>query len=552
MPSVATDAELVRRYLAGDQRALGDIYERYGDRVYDMCFAMLRSADDAADAYQDTFLTAANKLGQLRDTERLRSWLYSVARNQCRARLRARKRSTPVDDAGVDVATDVDMTADLGRDELRALMTEASAGLNEREREILELHMRHELEGEELADVLGVSVQNAYKLVQRVRDRVERSLGSLLIARHGRRDCAELDDLLASWDGEFDPLWRKRISRHIDDCSTCTRRRAGLMDPGGLAGAFPLQPVPDAAKTALQAALLDAARPRHEIRRWRRNGFPAATRRVPKLLLGVVATGTLFVGGLAGGLAVAELVDQPSSQLETVAPATTSTLPPATTSTTAAPVTTTLPPASTTTTTVASATTTLPPAATTTSSTTTIPTVAPATTSPPTSTVAPSSTTTTTTTAAPTTTTTTAVPTYPTTPTTTTTTTTAPALPNDTEAPQIRSVSQTPSGKSNPVYEKGCSGSNVIEVTVDAVDNVAVDSVVVTFTDVGSGTIPTGTLNLSPNATGLWTRAFSVPYGTLPAGADTVLEFSAVAYDAAGNMSTRKEATAGTYVFSCR
>ena len=40
---------------------------------------MLRSGDDAADAYQDTFLTAANKLDQLRDTERLRSWLYSVA-----------------------------------------------------------------------------------------------------------------------------------------------------------------------------------------------------------------------------------------------------------------------------------------------------------------------------------------------------------------------------------------------------------------------------------------------------------------------------------------
>ena len=76
MPTTATDTELVRQYLAGDQRALGDIYERYGDRVYDLCFAMLRSGDDAADAYQDTFLTAANKLDQLRDTERLRSWLY--------------------------------------------------------------------------------------------------------------------------------------------------------------------------------------------------------------------------------------------------------------------------------------------------------------------------------------------------------------------------------------------------------------------------------------------------------------------------------------------
>ena len=70
MPTTATDTELVRQYLAGDQRALGDIYERYGDRAYDLCFAMLRSGDDAADAYQDTFLTAANKLDQLRDTER--------------------------------------------------------------------------------------------------------------------------------------------------------------------------------------------------------------------------------------------------------------------------------------------------------------------------------------------------------------------------------------------------------------------------------------------------------------------------------------------------
>ncbi|NDH10506.1 MAG: RNA polymerase sigma factor, partial [Actinobacteria bacterium] len=52
MPTTATDTELVRQYLAGDQRALGDIYERYGDRVYDLCFAMLRSGDDAADAYQ--------------------------------------------------------------------------------------------------------------------------------------------------------------------------------------------------------------------------------------------------------------------------------------------------------------------------------------------------------------------------------------------------------------------------------------------------------------------------------------------------------------------
>ena len=485
MPTTATDTELVRQYLAGDQRALGDIYERYGDRVYDLCFAMLRSGDDAADAYQDTFLTAANKLDQLRDTERLRSWLYSVARNQCRARLRARKRSTPVDDAGVDIGTEVDMTADLGRDELRTLLTEASAGLNEREREVLDLHMRHELEGEELADALGVSVQNAYKLVQRVRDRVERSLGSLLIARHGRRECAELDALLGSWDGVFNPLWRKRISRHIDDCSTCTRRRAGLMDPGGLAGAFPLQPAPEAAKTALQAALLDATRPAHEIRRWRRDGFPAAPRRIPKLLFTAVAGGTLVVGGLVGGLAVTELIDRTDPQLETVAPVGT------TTSTTSTPATTTLP---------------------------------------------SSTTTTTTTTAAPT---------------TTTTTTTTTTVPIDTEAPTINSIAPTPTGKSTPVYEQKCGGIEVAVVTVDASDNVGVALVKATFTDVVSQSGATGTIELLTDGTGIWTGSFVFPRGTIPPGSDTILQFTARAFDAAGNESAIATARPNTYLFAC-
>ena len=514
MPPTATDTELVHQYLAGDQRALGDIYERYGDRVYDLCFAMLQSGDDAADAYQDTFLTAANKLDQLRDTERLRSWLYSVARNQCRARLRARKRSTPVDDAGVDIGTEVDMTADLGRDELRVLLTEASAGLNEREREVLDLHMRHELEGEELADALGVSAQNAYKLVQRVRDRVERSLGSLLIARHGRRECPELDTLLGSWDGVFNPLWRKRISRHIDDCSTCTRRRAGLMDPGGLAGAFPLQPAPEAAKTALQAALLDAARPAHEIRRWRRDGFPAAPRRIPKLLFTAIAGGALVVGGLAGGLAVTELIDRTDPQLDTVAPVVT------TTSTTSLPATTTLP-ASTTTTTQSTV-----PATTSTATPTT-------TTAPPTTTAAQ------TTTAAPTTTTS-----------TTTTTTTTTTLPIDTEAPTINSIAASPNGKHNPVFEHKC-GENTAVVTVDTSDNVGVVRVDITYSDALSSSGPIETIELESNGPDLWTNTISFLRGTAPTSSHAEVVFTAIAFDAAGNASETVTTQERTYLFPC-
>ena len=92
---MSTDAELVERYLGGDRQALADIYERYADRVHDLCVAMLGAHDDAADAFQGTFLVAARRLEGLRDRSRLRAWLYAIARNQCRARIRTRARTRP-------------------------------------------------------------------------------------------------------------------------------------------------------------------------------------------------------------------------------------------------------------------------------------------------------------------------------------------------------------------------------------------------------------------------------------------------------------------------
>jgi DNA-directed RNA polymerase specialized sigma24 family protein len=51
------------------------IYQRYGDRIHDYCLAVLRHREDAADATQDTFLLAYQRLDQLRDPDKLTSWL---------------------------------------------------------------------------------------------------------------------------------------------------------------------------------------------------------------------------------------------------------------------------------------------------------------------------------------------------------------------------------------------------------------------------------------------------------------------------------------------
>ncbi|MGI9644499.1 MAG: sigma-70 family RNA polymerase sigma factor, partial [Ilumatobacteraceae bacterium] len=82
---------------------------------------------------------------------------------------------------------------------------------------------RQGLAGADLADALGVTQQRCHVLVNRMRDRVGRSIGALTVARYGRKDCDELQQLLRDWDGSFDPRIRKRIAGHVDECETCER-----------------------------------------------------------------------------------------------------------------------------------------------------------------------------------------------------------------------------------------------------------------------------------------------------------------------------------------
>ncbi len=237
-----TDADLARAAAAGDRSAFAGIYDRYADRLHDFCVGMLRDRDDAADCVQDAFCTAATRLGQLRDAEKLRPWLYAIARNEALRRLRDRRRETVSDDLPDTVSDEPGPETLAARTELADLIAEAAGGLTDRDRSILELTYRHGLDGPDLAEALSVTPVNATKMVQRLRDTVERSLGALLVARRIRntgRGCAELATILDGWDGHFTVLMRKRIARHIESCPACNDDRQHLVSPVALLGATP-------------------------------------------------------------------------------------------------------------------------------------------------------------------------------------------------------------------------------------------------------------------------------------------------------------------------
>ena len=227
------DSEVVASIAAGDPLGLAAAYDRYSGPLFGYCQTLLDEPADAADAVQDTFVIAASKLTTLRDPERLRAWLFAVARNECLHRLKSRQAAAPLADAEDRADDSADVSEGAERAEVRALIRAAVGGLNAGERDVIN-QLWHGLEVREVAAVLGVSRNHAYSLFSRALDQLETSVAVLLVGRAGRKDCAALDQLLIGWDGRLTAPLRKRVGRHIDRCPICSDRRKKALTPAVL------------------------------------------------------------------------------------------------------------------------------------------------------------------------------------------------------------------------------------------------------------------------------------------------------------------------------
>ena len=305
--TAAPDADLVVAARTGDQHAFAAIYDRYADRVFSLCVTLTRDRGIAEDAMADTFLVAWQRLDQLRDPDRLRAWLFAIARNRV-TRLGARAgRETPTDTMadGIDPATTTatDAVAEtvverVDADADAAVVWEAASALNPNERALLELSVRQGLDGLDLAAALGMTRHHVNVVAGRMRTNLEQGVAALDLLRREPGRCPALDDLVAGFDGVFTPAWRKRIARHARSCPTCGDQRSRT--PVAAFGAVPLLLAPVSARAEILDSLPTSATGApvvdHSSFRADRHGFPARpTRRAP-LLVVVGALVVLVVG----------------------------------------------------------------------------------------------------------------------------------------------------------------------------------------------------------------------------------------------------------------
>ncbi|MEV4574985.1 sigma-70 family RNA polymerase sigma factor [Nonomuraea jabiensis] len=285
------DRVLVEALRARDPGALAALYDTYAESVYRYCWSLLLNADSAQVALRDTLIAAEAHVGALADPDRLRAWLYALARAEC---LRRRAAAPP---GPAEALAKAPPPRDAADADLRVMAWNAVQSLPVADREALELTYRHSLPAPELAQVLGT--RQVEQVLEGARERLRDAITAEILALKGPYDCPQRAAILAGFSGELTQEMRESLIRHLRRCETCAPHRNREVSPAKVLGLLPQQTLPDALRLRVMSCFVDP-----ELLPYRRYvarrtgnlgaaGFPVPAdknaRRWPKALAGALA-----------------------------------------------------------------------------------------------------------------------------------------------------------------------------------------------------------------------------------------------------------------------
>jgi RNA polymerase sigma factor (sigma-70 family) len=257
-----SERRLVQAAQRGDRNARDLLVDRYLPLVYNMVGRALGNRPDIDDVVQECMLRVVRDLTYLRRPERFRSWVGSVVV----ARISTyRKENADAAGQTIPLGEIPEPTTDFEGETILRLqlsgqrreVAEAGRWLDEGERLVLSLWWLEtidELSRSEIAASLGVTVAYAGVRIQRMRTQLD--TGRAVVAALTTGDCSGLAVITTGWDGRPNPLWRKRIARHVRECPVCQAGASDRIPAERLLAGLLLIPVPSQLRDRLTASAI--------------------------------------------------------------------------------------------------------------------------------------------------------------------------------------------------------------------------------------------------------------------------------------------------------
>jgi RNA polymerase sigma-70 factor (ECF subfamily) len=182
----AEAAALIERARQGDQAAYGELVRDHQEIAFRVAYLITRSAQDAEDVTQESFVKAWRALGRFRIDAPFRPWLLAIVANEARNRVRSNRRRREVPTPGMETddrpqpSQPVDPSPSpeqwsLAADERRQLLA-ALDRLSEQDRSVIGARYLLELSEAETAEALGIARGTVKSRLSRAMTRLRAAL----------------------------------------------------------------------------------------------------------------------------------------------------------------------------------------------------------------------------------------------------------------------------------------------------------------------------------------------------------------------------------------
>ena len=195
-----SDAMLVERTVAGDQRAFELLVIKYERRIQRLIGRMVRDVDLVEDIAQETFIRAYRALGQFRGDAQFYTWLYRIAVNTAKKFLMDLKRNPTVSENFFKSADDDETSpveneltspetpeAVLASKEIAQMVNSAMDALPEELRQAITLREIEGLTYEEIADAMSCPIGTVRSRIFRAREAISQKIRPMLENQSGKR-----------------------------------------------------------------------------------------------------------------------------------------------------------------------------------------------------------------------------------------------------------------------------------------------------------------------------------------------------------------------------